>query len=189
MDLAPKTLTDYVWILYKRRLAIYLIMLSAIGMATLLSVTLPQVYQASVTLFPPARPDVFSLITAPEGAIRTPLVPVSAKEERYGLFGVLSSRILRELVAEHVPERTTAQLSRQVDFRIDRNNFFEIRVRDRDPYLAARIANTYATGYNEVLQKLSLGPIQRTSLFIEEQVKAAKHDLQDAEERLRQFKQ
>lgn len=183
------SMLEYLRILYRHQIAFYLVLIFSLTVAVYLSRSLPKVYEASTTLFPPARQDILSLTSFQDSPLRAPQLPIPIPIQQLGLLGILQSRTLAERVAQKIPQRTVGQLLAHSDFDVTDENFIEIRVRDRDPSMAARIANVYAESYNAFFQALSLPTAQKTRIFIEEQLQEARKELRRVEDRLLSFRE
>lgn len=184
-----RTLADYLRVIYRRRVVIYVMAGAAIGVAVILSRVLTPVYQARATLFPPVAGDSLRLGGPLEVQPRGPQVPIPTEDLLRGFFGILRSQRLAEIVAGKVPQRSIHELRRNTRFSLTKYNMFEITARDRDPRIAALVANTYAESFNELFEEISLPAARQTTSFIEAQLVRAKEELLVAEEGIRRFRE
>ena len=184
-----QTLGHYLRVIYRKRMVIYVMTLAAIAMAAILSRTLTPMYEARATLFPPVAGDSLRLGTPLEVLPRGPQVPISTEDMLRGFFGILRSQRLAEIVAGKIPQRSLGDLRRNTRFSLTKYNLFEIRARDRDPRLAALVANTFAESFNELFEEISLPAARQTTSFIESQFAQSKEDLLVAEDRIKRFRE
>ena len=142
------TLYDYWLALYRRKMTVLLVALSAAGFALLASLLLPPVYEAKASFYVPTLAEV-STVRGPGSALPSAarLLP-HAEEKAAGVHvGILRSRDIARAVAEQLPGTSVNSLRRSVDFVIGREFLIEIHARDRDPARAAQIANAYGMAY------------------------------------------
>jgi uncharacterized protein involved in exopolysaccharide biosynthesis len=69
------------------------------------------------------------------------------------------------------------------------SNIIELKARDKNPYIAKDIANTWAQVYVEYNQELILGEVKGTGEFITDQFEIVKQNLIKAEEKVKDFKE
>lgn len=177
------TLLDYWLVLYRRRKSIAVVIISAIVVAWILSRVLPPVYEAKAVFFVPTRPDSISFYTpdASQQMARGPLTPSRQEEASAAHIGVLKSKAIAQLVHNDFPQKSIGALSRKdVDFNLSNEYMLEVYVRDKDPELAAGIANAYVKRFNELMAGYSLDSTSQNILSIETQVKDTSKRLEQA---------
>ncbi len=182
------TLGEYLGIIYRRRAVVYVVVAVAVSIAVIVSRSLTPMYEARATLFPPAAGETLRLGAPLEIQPRGPQVPIPTEDLLRGFFGILRSQRLVEIVAAKIPRRTLNDLRRNTRFSLTKYNMFEITARDRDPRIAALVANTYAESFNELFEEISLPAARQTTSFIETQLAQAKEELLVAEDRVRRFR-
>jgi len=70
------------------------------------------------------------------------------------------------------------KLAQNTDFEVDhKNNIITIRVRDRDPKVAAEMANAYVEEVNNTLARTNTSAAHKERVFLEERLKQANADL------------
>lgn len=184
-----RTLGDYLRVIDRRRVVIYVMVVAAVSVAVLVSRRLTPMYEVRATLFPPASGESLRFGAPLEIQPRGPQVPIPTEDLLRGFFGILRSQRLAEIVAGKVPQRHVNDLRRNTRFSLTKYNMFEITARDRDPRIAALVANTYAESFNELFEEISLPAARQTTSFIEAQFARAKEDLLVAEDWVKRFRE
>ncbi len=143
------TLYDYWMALYRRRVAILFVSLSAAVFAYLISLALPPVYEAKSAFYLPVVSGA-PPYTADPGAGQTekaPLMPVTNEKEGGVHLGILKGEAISTAILEQFPSKTRSDLNLNVDFVMSEYFLTEVYVRDLDPEVAAAIANAYPVAY------------------------------------------
>lgn len=167
--------------------------------ALVLSLLLPKWYQASAVLLPPSEEDTGSSISSflPKGlgSLRVPGVGTPA--DLY--VAVLKSRTVADRLCDRfdlvrryrVKDREKARLvlADLTRYAVGDEGTIAIKVEDRDPKVAADIANAYAEELDRFNRETRTTAGKRTRMFIEERLEVAKRDLAAAEEALREYQQ
>ncbi|WP_150049847.1 MULTISPECIES: GumC family protein [Methylomonas] len=183
-------LYDYWYILHAKRKVIYLLIVSAVLIATVTSLLLPSLYEARAVFFVPARSDILTLYSSQDTrqVSRSPLLPESRGEAQIIYLGLLDSDYLRERIHAMFPQKSVSQIKRNVDFRSGTNFQIKIHVRDSDPKLAMDIANAYVSLFNETLNGYSLKLTTENKSAIEKELEETQKKLHDAKRRLIEYK-
>jgi uncharacterized protein involved in exopolysaccharide biosynthesis len=149
-----RTLIDYWLVLYRRKVHVALIVLSAIGMSVFISSILDPVYEARIVAFVPKDPDVVNFYSADAARSIAPKAPIppSKKEENAPYLGMLRSSSVLQMVNEKYPQIPEARLKRNTDVEMTNEFLLSVYVRNHDPKLAADLANAYYTAFNSMLQ-------------------------------------
>ncbi|MFQ5792297.1 MAG: GumC family protein, partial [Acidobacteriota bacterium] len=153
-----------------------------------LSNVLPKMYQVSASFYVPVVQDVFSLTTETGGTVRAVPAPSVVRDQLRGYFGILTSRRVAARVSELLPERTISQVRRGTRFQLTNAGMFIITATDRDPVIAARMANGYADSFNDLFEEISLPRAAKIRRFIEKQLDKVRGELAKAEQDLKEFK-
>jgi uncharacterized protein involved in exopolysaccharide biosynthesis len=144
------TLGDYWSALYARKWIILLVTLSSMGFSIWLSDYLPAIYEAKASFYVPANLQAPSFTGGPPQRLsQTILKPVPDEKEAGLVIGVLKGQDLGARVRDRFPQREPLFFSKNVDFSASPQFFIDIYVRDRDPKLAAEIANAYVDAYRD----------------------------------------
>jgi uncharacterized protein involved in exopolysaccharide biosynthesis len=186
-----KTLLEYWLVLYKRRWLILFVTLSAMITAGVISKILPPLYEAKALFFVPQTPDVVSyLSSSPEKTMtRSPLVPIASEDPHAPYMGILKSRAIAELVQKESHHKTIRDLKKHVDFSLSNEFMMEVYARDRDPVIAAGIANAFVKYFNQLLSGYSMPILSKNRAMIEEQIRNTKERLTKARQALQEFQQ
>ncbi len=174
--------------IYANRLMVFVTVGVALVTSAWLARALPKLYEARASFYVPVVQDVFSLSTETGGAVRAVPAPTVVRDQLRGYFGILSSARVVARVAESVRERSVEQIQRGTRFQLTTAGMFLITAVDRDPVIAARIANAFAGSFNDLFEEISLPRATKTRRFIEEQVEKVGKELVVAEGKLEVFK-
>jgi uncharacterized protein involved in exopolysaccharide biosynthesis len=152
-----KTFFDYWLVIYRNRAIVLITLASAMTTAWLASEIRDPIYQAQTVFFVPnpVAATSSSFFAGPELPARGPALPVTNREQERAYLAILESEAIRNIVAEEAPGKSAARLDRDADVEITRNHTVEVRVWDRDPDLAAQVANAYPVAMQRFLWSLS----------------------------------
>lgn len=186
-----KTLLEYWFVLYSRKWLILIIILSAMITAWVVSSLLPSVFEAKAVFFVPKEPDTTTFFTAPGGSmVRSPLAPLPSEDPQGPYIGVLKSKTIAGLVHKEFPQkRVEALLRKDMDFVLTNEYMIEVYARDKDPGLAAAIANAYVRYFNQLMGGYSLPPQSQTQVTIEEEISNNQKRLLEEMEALKAFQE
>ncbi|MBE7445610.1 MAG: hypothetical protein HS132_10325 [Planctomycetia bacterium] len=189
--MADKTLLEYWFILYKRKLIILTITLSAMITAGVLSKILSPVYEAKAVFFVPKEPDVTTFFTSPgEIMARSPLMPSSNEEPHGPYIGILKSQTIASLVQKDFPHKTAeALMRRDMDFVLSDEYMLEVYARDKNPRMAADIANAYVKYFKQLMGEYSLKSQSERQATLEEDIARYQKSLSRAKGILKVFQQ
>jgi uncharacterized protein involved in exopolysaccharide biosynthesis len=184
-----RTLFDYWMVLYRRRWIILTVVLFALFMSLFLSWQLPPIYEARALFFVPKQPDaaIFFSGDAQKTLPRTVLFPASREEENAAYIGILKSDALAMRVKQEFPLKHLQDLAKNVDVELSNEFMLQVFVRDRDPQLAADIANAYFRHLNRSMQLFSDNPTGRNKQAIEAQLTETNHNLAMSRKALAEF--
>lgn len=171
---------------------------TVVALAT--SLLLPKWYTGTAVLLPPAEDDLASSMVGqflPRGlgGIRIPGAPTLAD-----LFvAVLKSRTVADRIVDRFDlvkryrerdrEKAVKELGSHVKFKVGDEGTIAIVVEDRDPKVAAEMANAYVEELDQFNRETRSTSAKRTRAFIEERLEIAKRDLAASEDRLRDYQQ
>lgn len=186
-----RTFLEYWLVLYKRRWLILFVILSAMITAGIISKIIPPVYEAKALFFVPQTPDVISYLSSSAGKTitRSPLVPIASEDPHAPYMGILKSRAIAELVQKESHHKTIRDLKKHVNFSLSNEFMMEVYARDRDPVIAAGIANAFVKYFNQLLSGYSMPVLGKNRAMIEEEIKNTKERLTEARQALQEFQQ
>jgi len=185
-----RTLFDYWLVLYRCRYIIILIVFSSMTFAYFLSKSLPPVYEAKAVCFIPYNNSLISFYSpdAPKQMARGIVIPPSKEEFFAPFIGILKSKTLAKMVHKEFPQKKLTDLLRKdVDFQLNDEYMLEIYVRDRDPELAANIANAYVKYFNTLLSDYSLTYTNAYIRTLETEIKKVTKQLNETQTKLENF--
>ncbi|MFQ6102737.1 MAG: GumC family protein [Candidatus Glassbacteria bacterium] len=186
-----KTPSDYIDVIKRRRRTIGAIMISALTVSFLLSLLLPKHYESQVTFYLPTYQAQQVALTGKTRELVRPRVPIpiSSNVTIQGILQILLSRTVAEKVASEIPGRTPEAIRTNATMDVSKEGIFKIKVRDSDPEIASRVANTYpksASHFLETTTTIGAGA-GRLKTFIEDQIERVRARTDSTEEALRHF--
>lgn len=189
--MTEKTLLDYWLVLYRRKVAIFIVTISAMVTALILSNTLHPVYEGKAVFFVPKDPDTATFFAPPGGTTgRSPLVPDASEDPNGPYIGILKSKAIANLIQKEFPHKTTMDLTiTDVDFTLTDEYLIAIYARDRNPRFAAGIANAYVKYFRQLMDDYSLKAQLGRQAIMEEEIARNQKSLSEAREKLSDFQQ
>lgn len=168
-------------------------------LALVISLILPKWYTARAVLLPPIQDDIASALSqmSPRGLgmLGIPGAPTLSDV----FVAVLKSRSVADRVIERFDlvnryrardrEKAVLELEDHVTFRVGDEGTIAILVEDRDPKVAAAMANAYVEELDRFNRQTRTTTASRTRAFIENRLTLAQRDLAASEDRLRAYQQ
>lgn len=190
---------EYWRILKRRRKFIFAVTAAAFAVAVIISLLLPKTYLSKASIMPPQQGG--SLAGGLASALPSEIGSIA------GLFGmetpsdiwlgILKSQSIKDAIIERFNLKTVYEketmddtimtLDKAVSINKTEENIIAISVEDKNPLLAAEIANAYIEELDKVNRKSMMTSGSRTRSFIESALKETKVELARAEEDLRDF--
>ncbi|GFO55055.1 polysaccharide chain length determinant protein [Geomonas sp. Red276] len=194
------TLLELLKVLVKRKLLI----ISVCGVTALatcvVTLFLPNVYEASAKVLPPQKEGgagPLSAVLSQAGGIAALAAGTLGGGDVY--VDILKSRSLKDNVIQRLHLSRSAspqamddardQLDRKLSIQAAKNGIITIAVRDRDPKQAAVVANAFSDELSRTMVRLNLTKAGSERLFLEKRLDVVKGDLKRAEEDLKNFAQ
>lgn len=189
-------LRQYLRVLSKWKKVIAAGTLLAVFTAAVLSFfVLPPVYEAQtlllVTMATEKQPQV---VQTPQGGLEQVVGTVSRLPvlTMNTYLGQLKSEVLLQRVIDklnldpnlYTPRTLAEKIKATV---VKDSNLIDVRVQNRDPQLAARIANTLSHEYLQLLSEKNQEKMSRSVEFLKQQREATEKELQKATEELKKF--
>lgn len=184
-----RTLLYYWLILYRRKWMVLFTALSSTVFAYFFSQMLPPIYEAKAVFFVPSAPNLVSFAgdSATTGLLQVPLFP-TPDDDVAGLYlGLLASRNFREEVAKKFPQKTANEIGRDADFVMSVHYYIEIFARDKDPQLAADIANEFYHQFNRFQNTVIRQQLAETRRTLQEAIDRTQTAAGDARRELAEF--
>lgn len=147
--MSEKTLYDYWMVCYRRKYAIMVMVVTAVVGVLVIGASLPAIYEARAMFYVPASA---TTQRSNLGATDVPL-PTSNQDDAKANIGILKGRDTLRAIHAQFPQRSIDTLQRNVDFTAGRDGIIHVYARDRDPALAAEIANAYYLAFNQFLMQ------------------------------------
>jgi len=140
------TLYDYWMAIYSRKKIILVVSLSSLVFALLISFILPPIYEAKASFYLPVNFKAANYTTdiAQEDLAQQPLLPALDEAGASVHIGILKSDDIVSKLVKMFPDKDRTYFKKNVDVITSPELFIEIHVRDRDPEVAAKIANAYS---------------------------------------------
>ncbi|MFQ5587921.1 MAG: GumC family protein [Nitrospiria bacterium] len=195
-------LLDYWRVLVKRRRLFFLIVGTAIIASVAVSLLLPKIYAATASLLPPQESaSGAGLITSqlPSGLGGLAGGVLGGKSPTDLWMGILKSRtVFDEVVAEfelktryRAKNDTEARerLRDAVKIKKSKEDILSITVENRDPALAAEMANAFVEKLDRINQSILTTSGGRMRAFIEKRLKEAKVALTNSEDAVKAFQE
>lgn len=199
-NLKEINLTDYLFIILKRRKFIWGIVGTAFIITTLMVfIILPRWYKSVAVVMPAKQSAQFSL-----SSVIKNIVPLGGlglgggTDQLHNYIAILESRscmediirrfnLIKRYQVENV-EEAIKELTNNVSFNLTQNDVtVEIVVFDTDSVIAADIANAFVETLNDIQIQLSTQEARNNRQFLERRYSQNLQDLKQAEEALREF--
>ncbi|TAH36864.1 MAG: hypothetical protein EYC70_07705 [Planctomycetota bacterium] len=159
-------------LLYERLYVLILVTAAAVAAAFLISRTVTPMYRGQSRGFLPTTADAIN-IRSEEGNLPTgPKLPVASTEMQDSLKGVARSAMLREQVANALPEVNYQYLEKNVDADIDKFNLLVFTAWHPEAETAARIANTSMQMLQDMLRDINQRGVAATVAVLGAQIEA-----------------
>jgi len=197
-------LNDYAAAVWLRRRLVLSFVIVATAVTLVVQLILPSIYESTASIVSQREDGSGSLLG---GLARVsglvPQIPgvslPSYAPNRDLLVGVLKSRTIGQAVVQQFKlqeryrsryqEDAVRRLRESTRISVSREGVISIGVEDRDPAIAASMANFYVTQLDKLVTQFGVEEAGRQRVFLAEQVSRAKADLRTAEDALRQFQE
>jgi len=204
---AGATLFDYWQVVYSRRKAIIAFCTVVVLTTLLVSLMMPKTFESTATLLPQLDSNsglgmgLGSLLSssvagtaAQSLGISLPGTPATPADV---FSAMLKSRVMADEVIhkfnlmEHYEKETMQDtrlaLERATRIVVSKEKVIKVTVEDKDPQLAADIANFYVSNLDHLNQTLSVSKARENRKFIEQRVAETQHELVKVENALKEF--
>ena len=190
---------------WNRRKFLFRAGVAGLLVSTLIAFLIPKCYTSTARLMPPDEQSTSGTAMMAALASRTGAGLGSVASDLLGLkssgdlfIGVLRSQTsqehivnqfdLQKVYGKRLITDARMQLDENTSISEDRKSgIISISVTDHSPQRAAAIANAYIDELNSLVSQLSTTAAHRERVFLEERLKVAKRDLDDASNQLAQF--
>ena len=193
------SLFDVLMGLARRKRLLFGVPLTASIVAALISLVLPSFYTASTRILPPQQSQSTSLLLLGQIGASGSSAVAALKNPSDLFVAMLKSRKVADRLVERFKLRQTygadlmedarEKLGRRTAINASRDGVIRIDVEERDPKLAAALANGYVDELRRLLVELTVSEAGSRRIFFEQQLRKAKDELANAEVALRAFQQ
>lgn len=192
-------LLDLLLVLVRRKKLIFGICALTFVLACGVTLLMPNVYTATARIMPPQQEKIGLSAMLSGMSDLAALAGLSLGSSSSGLYvGMLQSRTVADAVIERLDlmrvyeweTRAAAYkaLKGQVRFAIGKGDgIIAISADEKDPELAAALANAYVEELKSLNLQLSLGSVGLQKDFLEDRIKVVRGDLAKAEDALKEF--
>ena len=199
-------LLAYAQVIWKRKILILIIFFCAVFGSAVMSLFMQKMYKSAVTFLPPD-----TWFTGGEYLSSVGGVPGGGGGGGFAGFGrkggprqdlffsLMKSSTLREGIVEQFKlkdyyrcsdiEKTKSRLGGATKIATMAEGVISVEVIDKDPQMAADIANSYVPHLERLAVKLGAGAISRQRQFIAEQLAKVEIKLRDSEDALKKFQE
>jgi tyrosine-protein kinase Etk/Wzc len=196
-------LLDLLQVIVKQKALILKLVGGAAIISVIYSLLLPNVYTATAKVLPPQKEGagglsaLSAMIGSAGGLASLAGGSLGGSSELY--LGILKSRSVEDAVIKRLnlvrifetktPEETRKVLESKVKLQAGKDGIITIAADDKDPKLAAAMANAFVEelGNKSVQLNLSKAGVER--VFLEKRLELVKKDLKNAEESLKSFQE
>lgn len=195
---------DYLIVLLRWHKVLIAVFLVASISSVTASLLMTKYYTSTTTIMAPKTPDLLGLMGGARSSTLQRLAAGSllggmTNMGGYNYIAVLTSRNVLEDVIEKFNlrehynmermewERVIERLMGNVSVGVDRNEYIAISVEDKDPELAAAMANYFVQKLNERSQEIAIAEAGANRKFVEGRIEETKMKLTEAENALRDY--
>lgn len=181
-------LKDYLSILSKHRGSLSIILLASLVASYFLGTHIPKNYKATIFISVPTNLKTFGL-TEQKDLLNPPQVPGRDNLVMASYLSILRSEALAQMIARRIPGHSTASIQKNTRIKgLAYNSHYKITVRDRDPKIAAEIANAYPVEANNFLREMFLPPMRSSWADLNQRIQETERDFQKVQRQLLQLR-
>ena len=196
-------LLDYWWVIWKYKWFIGILCSSSVAAALIFSLLSPKIYKSEATILLPKEGGGSGLLSAigASGLVQqiSGISIPSLTPNRDIFISILKSRTIAESMVNQFVlkvyykslhlEDAIRSLQGSTEIAVSKEGVISIKVTDRDPQMAADIANAYTDQLNRLMARFGTGTASNQRRFIREQLVKTQNGLKSAEETLRRFQE
>jgi uncharacterized protein involved in exopolysaccharide biosynthesis len=198
-----KPLLDHLLVLWrwKNFILVNVVLVSVI--VAVISLFLPKWYRATASVLPPKQQDLFRNFGGASSLLKglTGFGGFGQQQSSYNYFAILKSRTANEAVVKKFDlrrvydisdasmEKTLKELSGNVSFEEQPDDYINIEVLDKDPVRAAEMANYFVEMLNQLSINLATQEARSNRDFIGSRLEESWLQLRQAEEALREYQE
>lgn len=193
-------IVDLLLVLGKQKNRIVMATLASALLAAVVAFLLPNIYTATTRLLPPQQGRSLASAAVEQFANMQGLLGMEGLKDPGDLYvAMLQSRsvadgLIQRFELQRRYRRRTLTETREAlkdvtKIASGKDSVITIEVDDRDPRVAARLANGYSDELEKLTAKLAITSASRRRLFLERQVATTKQNLEQAQVALRKFQE
>ena len=193
-------LLDYWRVIWKYKILIGIICSAIVLFSAIYSFCLPKIYKSTATILPAQSNQGSSIMGNPAAqniALLTGISTSTTDEKTF--LSILKSRTIKEKIVNQFNLKDYYKCLR-LDSAINslggvtkispsKDGIISIDVEDKEPEMAAKIANAYIEHLNQLNAEFGIGTASRRRRFIAEQLAKADKSLKAAEDTLKEFQE
>lgn len=195
-------LLDYWRVIWKRKILIGIICLTTVLVVMVYSLRLPKIYKSVATILPSqgGGGGGGGIMSNPAVSNLAPFLGISAPTtNRDIILSILKSRLIVEKIVDHFNlkdyykspylDKAINSLKGATKILPSKDGIITIEVEDKDPKMAADIANAYIEHLNRLNSQFGIGTAGRQRRFIADQLAREEKNLRKAEDILKEFQE
>lgn len=160
--MAADSLGSILGAVYRRRLAVLLVLAGSLGGGMLYQRFVKPDYLASAAVMIPSRPPVATLNSEGGNLPNGPLLPDMSDDLRTGAIGLFNSGAVATRMNARYPAMNANAIKRNLKGNIDRQGNVEVMAYAPTPEQAAEYANAYAECFEEEMEAVATAHMRRT---------------------------
>src|SRR3990170_1202679 len=196
-------LLDYWRVIVKRKVLIGGIVFVAIVASVIYSLILPPIFASSTTIFPPQQESssmasgIMSQLGGGLGGLAGGFLGISTPVDTW--LAILKSETIKEAIINRFGlmkvfeaknmEDARNTLNGMVKVSKSKEGFISVTVEDKDPKMAATLANAYVEELDKINKGIMTTSGRRMRVFVEKRLAEAKVELTKAEEAIKVFQE
>ena len=195
-------LLDYWRVIVKRKILIGGIVFIAIVASVIYSLILPPIYSSTTSIFPPQQEGsmasgIMSQLGGGLGGLAGGFLGISTPIDTW--MAILKSETIREAMIHRFNlmnifeaksmEEARNSLAGMVKIAKSKEGFISVTVEDKDPKMAATLANAYVEELDKINKGIMTTSGRRMRVFVEKRLDEAKVELTKAEEAIKTFQE
>ncbi len=197
------SLLDYWRVIWKRRRLIGVLCSTSVLAALIFSLLSPKIYESTATIIAPdegPRGGFLASLATTGITQQVPGISIPSLMPNQDIFiSILKSRRIAENLVEQFKlreyyksvhlEDAIKSLQGATKVSVSKEGMMSVKVEDKDPKMAADIANAYTEHLDRLMAQFGTGRASRQRRFIGEQLEKTQKTLVDAEENLKRFQE
>ncbi|HSG98745.1 MAG TPA: Wzz/FepE/Etk N-terminal domain-containing protein, partial [candidate division Zixibacteria bacterium] len=175
----------------------------ATGAAIVISLVLPKWYRAEALLLPPKEERMsvtaaggdLAEWTSITGGLNLPVMATASDvyvrilQSRGAAVSVIDSLNLMSHLSAGSQTDALLAMAERTDFRVTPEGMIQVLAEDKDPAMAARIANAFVDELDRITRRISVNRTSQSQDFVEKSLVNAKAELDSARAKLRLFQE